>query len=94
MMCALPLQDLKLLGPDQQVPSICCCQDTYHVMTGAAEMLPSWDFNLRLKRDSKANGPANGRPVLLSAGVMSNRAFVVFAASTEIRGLIQSNCEE
>lgn len=92
MMRAPALQDLKALGPDQQVASIRYCGDTYHVTTAAEETLPFWEFNLRFKTDSSAKGPAQGRPALLRAGMMGDRAFVVFANPAEVSSFIEVRC--
>ena len=45
-------QDLKALGPNQQVVTIRYCGDTYQVTTAGGETLPFWEFNLRFKTDS------------------------------------------
>src|SRR3546814_7194444 len=88
------LPDLKALGPEQQVAAIRYCGDTYRVTTAAGETLPFWEFNLRFKTDSSDKGPAEGKPALMPAGMMGDRASVIFAAPAEIRGFIQSKCED
>ena len=86
------LPDLKTLGPDQQVTAIRYCGDTYQVTTAAGDALPFWEFNLRFKTDSSDKGPHPGQPVLLPASMMGDRAFVIFAAPTEISASIESKC--
>jgi cytochrome c len=86
------LQDLKTLGRDQQVTAIRYCGDTYHVTTATGEALPFWEFNLRFKTDSSDKGPQPGRPVLLPASMMGDRAFVIFAAPEEISASIEAKC--
>jgi cytochrome c len=86
------LPDLKTLGRGQQVASIRYCGDTYHLTTAAGEALPFWEFNLRFKTDSSDKGPHPGRPVLVPASMMGDRAFVIFAAPGEISASIEAKC--
>jgi len=92
MMGAPRLLDLKELGPEQQVSDIAYCGDTYRVTTATGRTLEFWEFNLRFKTDSSAQGPDQGRPVLLRAGMMGDRAFVVFADPREISPAIRHAC--
>jgi len=86
------LHDLKTLGPTQQVAAIAYCGDTYRVTTADGERYPFWEFNLRFKTDSSARGPALGHPVLLGAGMMGDRAVVIFAGPEEIGRFIARQC--
>lgn len=92
MMRGPALQDLTTLDADQQVKAIRYCGDTYHVTTAAGEALPFWEFNLRFKTDSSDKGPAKGRPVLLPASMMGDRAFVIFADPAEISAFVEKTC--
>lgn len=83
---------LKQLGPAQQVTGLTYCGDTYQVTTAAGRTFEFWEFNLRFKTDSSAEGPAEGRPALLRAGMMGDRAFVVFAGPEEISAFIRRQC--
>ncbi len=85
-------QDLKALGPSQQVVTIRYCGDTYQVTTAGGETLPFWEFNLRFKTDSSDKGPLKGHPVLLPASMMGDRAFVIFAAPAEISAFVDQEC--
>ncbi|HXG53472.1 MAG TPA: c-type cytochrome [candidate division Zixibacteria bacterium] len=87
-----PPTDLKKLGKKQQVRSIRYCGDTYHVTTASGETLPFWEFNLRFKTDSSRNGPPKGTPALIRAGMMGDRAFIVFSSAEEMVALIESRC--
>ncbi len=84
--------DLKALGPESQVAAITYCGDTYRVTTLAGETVPFWEFNLRFKTDSSDKGPLRGRPALLRASMMGDRAFVIFADPAEISSFIKPQC--
>ncbi|MDA9468854.1 hypothetical protein XH87_30410 [Bradyrhizobium sp. CCBAU 53415] len=51
-----------------------------------------WERNLRLKTDSGKDGPESGAPALVSAGMMGDRADVIFAAPEEISKTIERRC--
>jgi cytochrome c len=85
--------DLETLGPDRRVRAIRYCPDAYHVTTERGETLVYWEFNLRFKTDSSPLGPAPGTPVLVPAGMMGDRAQVVFATPEEISRTIVRRCE-
>ena len=89
---AAPLEDLKKLGKNQQVRSIRYCGDTYYVTTGSGETIPFWEFNLRFKTDSSKSGPLKGTPVLIRAGMMGDRAFIVFSSPEEMAVVIEAKC--
>lgn len=85
--------DLKRPGPDASVAFIRHCGDTYWVTTASGKVLPYWEFNLRFKTDSSARGPARGKPVMVGAASMGDRAQVVFAEPAEISKFIRTRCE-
>ncbi len=87
-----PTADLEALGPESQVEAITYCGDTYHVTTLAGTRIPFWEFNLRFKTDSSDQGPPKGRPALLRASMMGDRAFVIFADPAEIGAFIKRQC--
>jgi cytochrome c len=72
--------DLKTLKPNMQVKAITYCHDTYRVTTADGKKRAFWERNLRLKTDSSKEGPQNGAPALVPAGMMGDRADVIFAA--------------
>jgi cytochrome c len=92
MMAATEVADLRSIGPEGQVAAIRYCGDSYEITTVAGQTIPFWEFNLRFKTDSSAKGPPRGRPALVPASMMGDRAFVIFAAPEEISGLIESKC--
>ncbi|MPY76155.1 MAG: c-type cytochrome [Alphaproteobacteria bacterium] len=85
-------QNLKALESTQQVTAIRYCRDTYRVTTTAGELPPFWERNLRFKTDSSETGPARGRPAIMPAGMMGDRASVIFADPVEIGEFIQKKC--
>ena len=92
MMGAAELPDLKTVGPENQVTGIRHCADTYEVTTADGVTEPLWEFNLRFKTDGSDLGPEAGRPVILGAGMMGDRASVVFRSPKEISAFIQEEC--
>jgi len=84
--------DLKKLEPGDQVKAIRYCRDTYHVTTGDGETHDFWEANLRFKTDSSELGPPTGAPAILPAGMMGDRASVIFAKPEEISALIKRQC--
>jgi cytochrome c len=85
-------EDLKKLDPTHQVRAIGYCRDTYHVTTADGQATDFWEANLRLKTDSSGTGPLPGKPVMLRAGMMGDRASVSFAAPDEISTFIKPRC--
>ena len=83
---------LKQMTPDQQVTAIRYCGDTYSVTTASGATQQFWERNLRFKTDSSADGPPKGTPALLGAGMMGDRASVIFADPAEISAFIQARC--
>ena len=85
--------DLRTAGPEVSVASIRHCGDSYWVTTASGRVLPYWEFNLRFKTDSSARGPARGKPVMVGAASMGDRAQVVFAEPGEISKFVKTQCE-
>lgn len=84
--------DLKTVGPDRQVSSIRVCHDSYFVTTADGKTVPFWEPNLRFKTDSSKTGPLSGKPVILPAGMMGDRASMFFASPDEISPFIKHQC--
>ncbi len=84
--------NLKQLKPAEQVKAIRQCRDTYRVATGDGETHDFWELNLRFKTDSSDLGPPSGSPALLSAGMLGDRADVVFAKPEEMSSFIKPDC--
>jgi cytochrome c len=92
MMGGRPDQNLRKLEPAIQVKAITYCHDTYRVTTADGKTRAFWERNLRFKTDASKDGPQNGAPAILPAGMMGDRASVVFAAPDEISKLIEKRC--
>jgi len=84
--------DLKTVGPAQRVRAISYCRDTFRVTTANGDTRAFWDRNLRLKVDGSNGGPEKGAPALVGAGMMGDRADVIFAGPEEISGFIKPEC--
>ncbi len=85
-------QNLKGLGPEHQVRSIRVCRDSYFVTTADGRTAAFWEPSLRFKTDSAETGPPAGKPVIMPAGMMGDRASVFFAAPEEISPFIKQQC--
>jgi len=92
MMGGGPDQNLKKLEPSTQVKAITYCHDTYRVTTGDGKTRAFWERNLRFKTDSSEDGPEKGAPAILPAGMMGDRASVIFAVPDEITKTIEARC--
>lgn len=86
------VSNLKKLAPDDRVQTISHCKDTYTVMTANGQTRKFWERNLRLKTDSSGDGPDKNAPALVPAGMMGDRADVIFADPGEISALIADKC--
>jgi cytochrome c len=84
--------NLKSLEPNMQVKAITYCHDSYRVTTADGKTRAFWERNLRLKTDSGREGPEKGAPAILPAGMMGDRADVIFAAPEEISKMIEPKC--
>jgi cytochrome c len=92
MMGGGQVPNLKKLDPAARVKEITYCKDTYTITTANGQTRKFWERNLRLKTDSSADGPQSGIPALLPAGMVGDRADVIFAAPGEIGGFIKPEC--
>jgi cytochrome c len=84
--------DLKKLDPTQRVQAITYCKDTYTVSTANGAARKFWERNLRLMTDASGRGPEKNAPVLLPAGMMGDRADVIFASPSEISPFVAAKC--
>jgi cytochrome c len=84
--------NLKSLEPGKQVKTITYCHDTYRVTTADGKTRPFWERNLRFMTDSSKDGPDKGAPAIMPAGMLGDRASVIFAAPEEITKLIEARC--
>jgi cytochrome c len=92
MMGGGAVPNLKKLDPEDRVQSINHCGDTYKVATADGKIRDFWERNLRFKTDVSEDGPQKGAPALVGAGMMGDRADVIFANPEEISGFISSQC--
>jgi cytochrome c len=92
MMGGGPIPNLKKLEPDERVAKITHCRDTYRVTTTDGKTRVFWERNLRFKTDVSDDGPQKGAPAIIAAGMMGDRADVIFAAPEEISSFIASAC--
>ena len=86
--------DLRHAPAEGRVTSLTHCGDTYTVTTADGKVEKVWEFNLRLKTDSSDQGPPEGKPVIVGAGMSGDRAFVVFAKPSEISPFIGAECRD
>ncbi len=84
--------NLRQAPASSQVRSVSYCPDAYRVATADGKTHVFWEFNLRLKTDSSADGPLAGKPVLMGSGMMGDRASIVFATPEEIGAIVRREC--
>ena len=92
MMGGGPVPNLKKLDPEDRVQSVSYCRDTYEVATADGKKRKFWERNLRLKTDSSDEGPTKGAPALVPAGMMRDRADVIFSGPDEIGEFVHRSC--
>jgi len=92
MMGGGAIPNLKKLDTDERVQKITHCRDTYRVTTADGKTRDFWERNLRFKTDISDDGPEKGAPAIVGAGMMGDRADVIFAAPEEISGFISPQC--
>jgi cytochrome c len=92
MMGGGAVPNLRKLAPAEQIQTITLCRDTYRVTTADGAVHEFWERNLRFKTDSSPDGPEKGAPAILGAGMMGDRASVIFAAPDEISAWIKPSC--
>lgn len=92
MMHGGDVPNLKNLDPAQSVKAINYCKDTYTVTTADGATRKFWERNLRLKTDASGDGPEKNAPALIPAGMMGDRADIIFAEPSEISSLIAGKC--
>jgi cytochrome c len=92
ILMARGVPNLKQLDTEDRVQAINHCGDTYKVITADGKSRDFWERNLRFKTDVSDEGPQKGAPALVPAGMMGDRADVIFAAPSEISGFIADRC--
>lgn len=86
------VSDLKSLDPARQVKAITYCHDSYRVTTANGKTRHFWERNLRFMTDSSKDGPESGAPAIMPAGMLGDRASVIFATPEEITKMIEARC--
>jgi cytochrome c len=84
--------NLKSLEPNKRVKAITYCRDTYRVTTADGKTRAFWERNLRFRTDSSKDGPEKDAPAIMPAGMLGDRASVIFAAPEEITRMIEARC--
>ncbi|MCK1668966.1 c-type cytochrome [Bradyrhizobium sp. 153] len=84
--------NLRSIQASERVTGITHCRDTYRVTTADGKTRAFWERNLRIKTDSSKDGPESGAPAIVPAGMMGDRADVIFAAPEEISKMIEPRC--
>jgi cytochrome c len=92
MMGGGSVPNLKKLDAEDRVQSVGYCQDTYVVATADGKKRKFWERNLRIKTDSSEEGPTQGSPALVAAGMMGDRADIIFASPDEIGKFVSKSC--
>jgi cytochrome c len=92
MMGGGQVPNLKKLYSAQRVQAITYCKDTYTVTTSNGHSRKFWERNLRLKTDASNDGPEKNAPALVDAGMMGDRADVIFSDPSEISPFIAAKC--
>jgi len=83
---------LKNAEASARVKSITYCRDTFTVVTQDGNSRRFWERNLRFKTDSSDDGPDKDHPAIVAAGMMGDRASVIFASPTEFSAFISEHC--
>ncbi len=92
MMSGGGVPNLKALNAGGRVQAITYCRDTYKVETGDGKVHDYWERNLRFKTDSSSDGPEKGKPAIVGAGMVGDRASVIFSAPEEFSAFIVHKC--
>jgi cytochrome c len=84
--------DLKSQSATRQVRAIQFCGDTYRITTADGSATEFWERNLRFETDSTARGPKPDVPTIMPAGMLGDRAAVIFSRPEEIDNFIKRGC--
>jgi cytochrome c len=84
--------NLRNLEAAMRITKITHCRDSYRVTTADGKVRDFWERNLRFKTDTSEEGPEKGTPALVPAGILGDRADVIFADPHEISAAIVPQC--
>jgi cytochrome c len=83
---------LKTVDASARVKAISYCNDTFKVTTEDGKSRDFWERNLRFKTDSSDDGPNKGAPAIVAAGMMGDRASVIFSSPEEMTQFVARHC--
>jgi cytochrome c len=92
MMGGNAVPNLKKLDPEDRVQVINHCGDTYRVTTADGKTKDFWERNLRFKTDVSEDGPQSDAPAIVGAGMVGDRADVIFSTPEEFGRFIHQEC--
>jgi cytochrome c len=84
--------NLKSVGASSRIKAISYCRDSFKVTTQDGKSRDFWERNLRFKTDSSEDGPNKDAPAIVSAGMMGDRASVIFSSPDEMAQFIKREC--
>jgi len=87
-----PVPNLKTADSSSRIKAITYCHDTFKVTTIDGKTRDFWERNLRFKTDSSDEGPNKDAPAIVNAGMMGDRASIIFSSPEEISRFIVRGC--
>ena len=84
--------NLKTVEASSRIKAITYCHDTFKVTTTDGKTRDFWERNLRFKTDSSEDGPNKDAPAIVNAGMMGDRASIIFSSPEEISRFIGRGC--
>lgn len=84
--------NLKIAEVSSRIKAITYCHDTFKVTTIDGKTRDFWERNLRFKTDSSNEGPEKDAPAIVNAGMMGDRASIIFSSPEEISRFIARGC--
>jgi cytochrome c len=84
--------NLKVVEASSRIKNITYCHDTFKVTTTDGKTRDFWERNLRFKTDSSEEGPDKDAPAIVNAGMMGDRASIIFSSPEEISRFIVRQC--
>jgi cytochrome c len=92
MMGGASVPNLKKLDPEDRVQAIQYCGDTYKVYTSRWKDTEFLGAKSAFQDGFQRRRPAKSTPALVDAGMMGDRADVIFADPQEITSIITHQC--
>jgi len=85
-------EPLASASAERQVTALRHCGDSYFVKTADGAETPFFEMNVRLKLDTRSTGPEAGKPVIVGAGMLGDRASVIFASVDDLTRFVVEQC--